>query len=260
MTTMRRDTTLVILCCIVYTIFKTTLSAASVVKLPKGFITCKKDDPGVNTCIQQALQSAVPHLVKGVPSLGLIPIDPLIISHMDINQGTSNGPLDIKLSFKDLYIHNIGSIKLTSMKSSITNYTFNLKADFDEPLVLEGMYNIQGKIIILPIIGEGRSNLTLAGLKVSINTIGKPVTRRGDEYMEIESMELKFSTSRLYIQLENLFNGDQVLGNNMNMFMNQNWRDILKDLQPAFESALGMAFQSITRQFFHKIPYSKIFN
>lgn len=52
----------------------------------------------------------------GVPSLGLIPIDPLIISHMDINQGTSDGPLDIKLSFKDLYIHNIGSIKLTSMK------------------------------------------------------------------------------------------------------------------------------------------------
>jgi len=30
--------------------------------------------------------------------------------------------------------------------------------------------------------------------------------------MELESMELKFSTSRLYIQLDNLFNGDQVLG------------------------------------------------
>jgi len=52
----------------------------------------------------------------GIPSLGLIPIDPLIISQMDINQGVSNGPLDIKLSFKDLYIHNIGSIKITSMK------------------------------------------------------------------------------------------------------------------------------------------------
>lgn len=46
-------------------------------------------------------------------------------------------------------------------RSKIDNYTFNLKADFDEPLVLEGMYNIQGKIIILPIKGEGKSNLTL---------------------------------------------------------------------------------------------------
>lgn len=49
-------------------------------------------------------------------------------------------------------------------RSSINNYTFNLKADFDEPLVLEGMYNIQGKIIILPIKGEGKSNLTLGML------------------------------------------------------------------------------------------------
>lgn len=46
-------------------------------------------------------------------------------------------------------------------RSNINNYTFNLKADFDEPLVLEGMYSIQGKVIILPIKGEGRSNLTL---------------------------------------------------------------------------------------------------
>ncbi|XP_022179648.1 protein takeout-like [Myzus persicae] len=260
MAVIRCDVALVTLWCLLCAISKTTLSSASVVKLPKGFIACKKDDPGVNTCIQQALQTAVPHLVKGIPSLGLIPIDPLIISQMDIIQGTSNGPLDIKLSFKDLYIHNIGSIKITSMKSNINNYTFNLKADFDEPLVLEGMYNIQGKIIILPIIGEGKSNLTLAALKVSIDINGKPVTRRGDEYMELESLELKFSTSRLYIQLENLFNGDQLLGNNMNMFMNQNWREILKDLQPAFESALGMAFQSVTHQFFHKVPYDKIFN
>lgn len=52
----------------------------------------------------------------GVPSLGLIPIDPLIISQLDIDQGSSNGPLNIKLHFKNLHIHNIGAIKVTSMK------------------------------------------------------------------------------------------------------------------------------------------------
>lgn len=109
--------------------------------------------------------------------------------------------------------------------------------------------------------------------------------------MELETLDLKFSTSRLYIHFDNLFNGDKALGwsyifimyffdkiflivknvfffiylfiysgSHMNMFLNQNWRDILKDVQPAFETALGMAFQSITRQFFHKVPYNKIFN
>jgi len=52
----------------------------------------------------------------------------------------------------------------------------------------------------------------LAELKVSIDILGKPVTRRGEEYMELESLDLKFSTSRLHIQLDNLFNGDKSLG------------------------------------------------
>ncbi|VVC25552.1 Hypothetical protein CINCED_3A006228 [Cinara cedri] len=249
-------TTLYCLCCV----FETARSSSTAVKLPKGFEKCKKNDPDVNLCLQRTLQAAIPHLAKGVPNLGLIPIDPLIISHLDINQGSTNGPVAIKLNFRDLHIHNIKSLKITSMKSNIDNYTFNLKGDFDESFVLEGMYNIQGKIIILPINGDGKSNLTLAGLKVSIDINGKPVTRKNEEYMELETLDLKFSTSRLYIQLDNLFNGDKALGNNMNMFLNQNWREILKELQPAFESALSMAFQSIARQFFHRVPFNKIFD
>lgn len=54
-------------------------------------------------------------------------------------------------------------------RSNIDNYTFNLKANFDEPLVLEGTYSVQGKVIILPIVGEGRSNLTLGELTSIIN-------------------------------------------------------------------------------------------
>lgn len=46
-------------------------------------------------------------------------------------------------------------------RSNINNHTFSLKADIIEPLVIEGLYKVQGKVIILPIKGEGKSNLTL---------------------------------------------------------------------------------------------------
>lgn len=46
-------------------------------------------------------------------------------------------------------------------RSSINNHTFSLKADIIEPLIIEGMYKVQGKVIILPIKGDGKSNLTL---------------------------------------------------------------------------------------------------
>lgn len=60
---------------------------------------------------------------------------------------------------------------MQTCRSNIDNYTFNLKAYFDEPLVLEGTYSVQGKVIILPIIGEGRSNLTLGELISIIEAI-----------------------------------------------------------------------------------------
>lgn len=51
-----------------------------------------------------------------------------------------------------------------------------------------------------------------ADLKVSIDINGKPVTRKEEKYMELDTLDLKFSTSRLHINLDNLFNGDKTLG------------------------------------------------
>lgn len=34
--------------------------------LAKGFMQCKKSDPKLGECIKNALQSGIPHLVKGI--------------------------------------------------------------------------------------------------------------------------------------------------------------------------------------------------
>ncbi|XP_050443505.1 protein takeout-like [Adelges cooleyi] len=250
-----RIATLVSLHCLLY-VFQTAGSSGAV-QLPNGFVTCKRADPEVNTCIQRALQRSIPHLVKGIPLLDLLPIEPLFITHMDINQ--SSGPLIIKLNFKDLNIHRLSSVKIISLKSDIDKFTFNIKADFDEPLVIDALYKVQGKIIILPIRGEGRSNLTLTGVKATIEARGKPIMKNNEKYMELDYLNLKFSTSHLHVKLDNLFNGDKFLGNNMNQYLNRNWRDILKEVQPDVEATLGSAFQSIGHQFFSKLPYNQIF-
>lgn len=50
-----------------------------------------------------------------------------------------------------------------------------------------------------------------------------------------------------------------VLGNNMNTFLNENWSDILKELQTSFENALAAAFSGISQQFFNRVPANQIF-
>lgn len=45
----------------------------------------------------------------------------------------------------------------------------------------------------------------------------------------------------------------------MNIFLNENWEDLLNEMQPTFEEALSAAFISIAQQFFDRIPLNQIF-
>lgn len=45
----------------------------------------------------------------------------------------------------------------------------------------------------------------------------------------------------------------------MNTFLNENWRELLKELQPYFEGAVTAIFTSMIQQFFNRIPLNQIF-
>lgn len=45
----------------------------------------------------------------------------------------------------------------------------------------------------------------------------------------------------------------------MNTFLNENWSDILKELQTSFENALAAAFAGIAQQVFNRVPANQIF-
>lgn len=40
----------------------------------------------------------------------------------------------------------------------------------------------------------------------------KPVLRNGNTYLEIKSLDWKFTTSKMHLKMNNLFNGDKLLG------------------------------------------------
>jgi len=40
----------------------------------------------------------------------------------------------------------------------------------------------------------------------------KPVVKNGDTHLKIEKLLWRFTTSKLHMRLDNLFNGDKVLG------------------------------------------------
>lgn len=61
---------------------------------------------------------------------------------------------------------------------------------------LVGNYSINGRVLILPIQGDGRCNLTLDNLVFIMKFNGKSVTKNGKEYLKPDKFKAAFTTTR----------------------------------------------------------------
>lgn len=63
----------------------------------------------------------------------------------------------------------------------------------------------------------------------------------------------------MHINFTNLFNGNEQLGNNMNKFMNENWKEILDDLKGTIVDGFGNVFSTIINHVFSNFAYNEMF-
>lgn len=143
-------------------------------------------------------------------------------------------------------------------------------------------YKIDGKVLILPIRGQGKSNLTFGNkyfvsiffvqhfsgsffstdnVLIRVKFAPNLIEKNGKQHIQLRTnkFKLNFDTSRLHLYLENLFNGNKALGDNMNLFLNENWEIILQELQPALRETLSQILLSLINNVFDKLPYSDMF-
>lgn len=234
-------------------IAKTKRAPASEIKI------CKRSVPKYKECFMESIQSAIPVLMRGIPKIGILPVDPLFLTTLEIGQGS--GPVSIDLHLTNASIAGLKHAVIKSIKYDIENYNFG-PALFDlQDIVITGQYSVKGKIMVLPIVGNGKCNITLVRPTVELKEVrGKPFEKNGKTYMKLERVILTIpKVEKMNIMLENLFNGNKELSDQMNVFLNENWADIIKELMPAIEKALELVVKDIGNRLFSKIAYEVFF-
>ena len=144
-------------------------------------------------------------------------------------------------------------------------------------MVLKGNYKSEGRVLILPIVGDGDceivcSKFKLITIKKLLNFFSfaeniafkyafdlKPVEKKGQIYAELHHVKLDIKPELVQFQFNNLFNGDKALGDNMNKFMNDNWHEIYQELEPSFTKALSLISKQMINNVFAKQPYETFF-
>lgn len=102
--------------------------------------------------------------------------------------------------------------------------------------------------------------MTLLDPEVKISIEAEPLEKEGKTFMKITSFKLAVNKlSKMVTQLDNLFNGDKALGDNMNKFLNENWSDIYHELVGPMEEGLGDVAKIYISKTLENIPYNELF-
>lgn len=117
-------------------------------------------------------------------------------------------------------------------------------------------YDMQGRILLLPITGNGLA----CGNFTDIDVVA---TIQGDRYQSQDTNETHYRVIDFYvdfdvghasINLENLFNGDKLLSDAMNLFLNSNWKMLAAEIKPALENTVSELFKTFSNKIYSKFP------
>ncbi|KAK9300029.1 hypothetical protein QLX08_007146 [Tetragonisca angustula] len=235
----------------------TTVIAA---ELPKNWEVCSRSLPEeeFSKCLDKAARDAVVSLAGGLKSFKIFPVEPLLVDSVKI--GGSQGSVNLKQEYKniklygltkDLEIHN-HHLELDN-GCLLTSDSFNPQVDFVAD------YRLDGKVLLLPVKGSGKSNVTMYGLKSHNELACEKYEKNGETYLKIKKYSVTFSPDKVKLNFDNLFDGDKVIGTQLNTFMNENADLLFKELQGPYEETFSQVFTKLSNEVFSRVPMDKIF-
>lgn len=230
---------------------------AAGMELPSSFHTCKKTDPKFLECIAKSAGEAVVSLANGLKSFKILPLEPLALDSIRI--GESEGSVSLKQEYKNIKIH--GLTKGLEVKNYYIDFDkVLLRSDGFNPQVdFVADYKISGKILVLPIKGAGKCNISMHHLKTQSNIYLEKYNKSDETYLRVTNYKLTLKPESVKITFDNLFEGDTILGEQMNRFINENTDLLFKELRSSYEETFGLVFGKIANQIFSRVPMKKIF-
>ncbi|KAK3927384.1 Protein takeout [Frankliniella fusca] len=226
-------------------------------KLPSNFKRCRADDPKLNECLRVAVEDAFHKMKDGISSLGVLPVDPLKVDRIKINQG--QGSVSLNMDLSNIIISGLAHTSMTNYSADLPNGILRTET-FTKTLRMDFNHVVGGRILLLPIRGAGPGTITLSDLTVHHYLKSVPKTKKdGKTYWNLQEYKVKFIPKHISMDFKGLFGGDGRLGDQLNTFLNQNALIIYEEIGGAFEDAFSAVFKEVTTRVFSKVPYNDIF-
>ncbi|BET01924.1 Hypothetical protein NTJ_14742 [Nesidiocoris tenuis] len=218
------------------------LATANVVfgKLPSYIKACKVDE-NLESCVLSQQASVIARIRDGDPANKIESLNPFVVSSLKILDNGASRNVAMNVTFKNLKLWGLPDGRITSFRLDPKEKTIAWTLEDMKLVKIVSDYSVTGKILFLPLQGTGQAELSMRGLKVFFWLRYDELKRGGKKIMVIKRFETTHVLEKLSIRMDNLFNGDNVLEENINVVMNDNWEELNRQLGPPLVRAIGLA-------------------
>ncbi|KAH8341919.1 protein takeout [Drosophila kikkawai] len=226
--------------------------------LPSGIQRCEIKD---QNCVKDGVNYVLKNFAEtGIKDLGLGPLDPLRVTKFKIGRNP-NSPVNIDLSFHDVDILGLHLGNAKQVSGFTPDLSRNIELIMDVPeIIVKGPYAVDGRVLILPIVGKGRAEIRLKHCKIRAQIKFKTVSKGEHQtFGEVVSAIVDIDPSHVTYHLEGLFNGQKELSDNMHVLINENWKEIFSELRPSIGEAFGLITKTVLGRIFGKVPLEQLF-
>lgn len=77
--------------------------------------------------------------------------------------------------------------------------------------------------------------------------------------MKIMDYTVTLRPERVHFKFDNLFNGDERLGREINNVLNDNWDAVFTDVREGYEKSFGFIFQDLANRVYSRVPIKDIY-
>ncbi|XP_047538088.1 protein takeout-like [Vanessa atalanta] len=223
-------------------------------QIPDYIKVCKREQSTINECVKSSIEKLRPNLIAGIPELNVPSLEPFYIPEI---LAVSGELVPLKASGKDVKVSGAGNFTIKSISVDLDTFTLRGRVRFPR-LHLDGRYNLDTQILIVPLRGEG--NLVANAVKCDAEILLKSqrTMRDGKEYVKFTSLNVDLTIKDYRIRLDGLFNGNKALGDATNEAINQNRDEFLKTTQPYLEKTVAKILLDAANKIVANIPLDEL--
>lgn len=225
---------------------------AIVAKQPYYLEQCPRDENIVDECLRDSGNKLVKYLRQGVPELDIFEVEPVVIDEISIALGS--GPDGYRAIFRNIEAFGVSNLTVTNVRSDVDTLQFQLTLEI--PMIrVKAKYQSSGVLILVRASGSGDYWGEYGGVRAKLYFKAVPKAKvNGLTYLTLENAKMDFSVRDIRMGVENIANENAVIKAALNLFINSNAQDLLKEMKPSLKTKLVHVIGNFMERLFKKIP------